>query len=71
MYCSSVFIVDFEQINAGWDVICTWAISDQFSHHIKTNQLNYFANQLTGFFIIQTSILNRIKCYKKQSVTVN
>ena len=44
--------------------------NDQCSHHIETSQL-IFANQLTGFYMMGTLVVKRLKYNEAQPNTMN
>ena len=39
--------------------ITSQPINDQYSHHIETSQMIYFAYQMTGFYMIETFAVNQ------------
>ena len=56
---SGVSCVDFEQANGN--------INGQFSNHIETSQLICRANQLTGFYMMETLVIKGLTPRKNQT----
>ena len=46
------------------------SIEDQSCHHVETSQLICFANQLTGFYMMGTLIVKRLKAKRVQNTSL-